>query len=147
MSDLLQQRNWSLLNRTPYRLASFVEDAVDLHTRMVDVCPQGCLAFAGTLREATACNACGQPRFHPDKRPAKQMVRWSLITWLRMMLATPGLGPGMVADLRDARQAAREPTVSAVEDWHSSDNFRGSVRRDFFPSDVAASLRASTDGY
>jgi len=24
MSDLLQQRNWSLLNRTPYRLASFV---------------------------------------------------------------------------------------------------------------------------
>ena len=76
-----------------------VDSSVDLTTKKVDCCRNGCVAFTAGREALTECDICQAQRYRPNGQPAKQATYWSLLLWLRLMLADPAIGPGMVQSI------------------------------------------------
>lgn len=101
-SDYLRQRGRMSTCRTVKELNAFVESSMDVHELRVDCCPEGCVAFTADRKLYNSCDYCGSPRFKNTGSPTKQVVYWRLASWLRMLLADPSIGPGMVRGVAQA---------------------------------------------
>jgi len=62
---------------------------------------------------------CKAPRCGSDGKSHKQVTYWPLLLWLRMMLADPDIGPGMVNAMKEAREAAGTSPGKYIRDWCS----------------------------
>jgi len=62
---------------------------------------------------------CKVPRCRSDGKSHKQVTYWPLLLWLRMMLADPDIGPGMVNAMKEAREAAGTIPGEYKRDWCS----------------------------
>lgn len=146
LTDDLLQTSRLLVFRTPYKLHSFLKGSVHIHEAFVDACSGGCVAFIGPRQDATTCDACSEPRYKPNGKPAKQVVYWQIEPWLRMMVADPVVGPEMVRSMSKAPLAAWQE-LQGVRDWYDGRNFRAAVAVGHFPSDFSVAWSLSTDGF
>jgi len=62
--------------RTPYLLELSINASVNLETRAVDCCINGCVALLHVRTQQTFCDACGAARYKADGEPAKQVIYW-----------------------------------------------------------------------
>ena len=145
--DYLLQRRSSATCRTPQTIHSMVASSVDLHTTRVDCCRDGCVAFTADRKDLTACDACIAPRFRAEGKPHKQATFWPLLPWLRMMLADPNIGTGMVKAMQEAREAAAAGPPKDLRDWFDGQIFRKLVAQGYFSSNTCFVLSISTDGF
>jgi len=124
-----------------------VASSVDLHTTKVDCCRDGCVAFTADRNDLTACDACNAPRFRADGKPHKQATYWPLVPWLRMMLADPNSGAGMVKAMQEAPEAAAAIPPKNLQDWFDGQIFRKLVAQSYISSNTGDALNISTDGF
>jgi len=101
----------------------FVDASVNLETRLVDCCINGCVAFTHTRAQQTTCDAFGAPRLKSSGKPAKQVTYWSLKSWSSHLLSDPIIGKSMMENMAAARKAVDEMAAGVHEYPHSS-NFR-----------------------
>jgi len=104
--DHLRQRRSSETWLTPHLLNSMVVSSDNLHTKEVECCRKGCVAFTTDRALLPKCHLCKAPRYRADGRPAKKTTYWLLLPWLRTMLADPDIGSSMFSAMNKARQAA-----------------------------------------
>jgi len=145
VADLLKLSTSGAKYRTPYLMERFIDESVNLETRSVDCCINGCLAFTHKRTRQTACDACGSPRYKKNGAPAKQVTYWSIVSWLAYLLGHPVIGKSMLANMAAALRAADEG-ADGVHDYYHSDNFRylrarGVLRGIFVP------MNLGTDGF
>jgi len=113
IADLLKLNTSAAKYRSPYLMEQFIDASVNLGTRAVDCCVNGCLAFTFKRAQQTACDACGAPRFKSDGKPARQVTYWSLASWLAHLFGDPVIGKSMLENMEKARLAADEDVGSA----------------------------------
>lgn len=70
--DYLLQRRTSGTCRTPHQLSAMIEASVDLQTKEVDCCRNGCVAFTASREALTQCDVCKTSRYRSDGRAAKK---------------------------------------------------------------------------
>lgn len=70
--DYLLQRRTSGTCRTPHQLSAMIEASVDLQTKEVDCCRNGCVAFTASREALTQCDVCKTSRYCSDGRAAKK---------------------------------------------------------------------------
>jgi len=142
-------RQWRLPGtcRTPHAFNSMIASSVDLYKKLVDCCRAGCVAFTAHRKEFTACDVCNAPRYRADGNPQKQATYWPLLPWLRMMLADPEIGVGMVSAMKEAREAAESSPARGLRDWFDGATFRKLVALGYFSSNTFIALSISTDGF
>lgn len=145
--DYLLQRRFAGTCRTPHALNSMVKSSVDLRTRMVDCCRNGCVAFTADRDAFTACDVCKTARYRASGQPAKQATYWPLLPWLKMMLADAHIGPSMVNAMKEAREAAAAGPPTDLRDWFDGAVFRKLVAQGYFSSNTSVALSISTDGF
>ena len=145
--DYLRQRRSFGKCRTAHLLNSMVESSVDLHTKEVDCCRNGCVAFTAHRETLTECDVCKTPRYRADGRPAKKATYWPLLPWLRMMLADPDIGVGMVSAMKEACQAAADGPPKDLRDWFDGATFRKLYAQGYFSTNTCIALSISTDGF
>ena len=92
VADLLRLGTSAAKYRTPYLLEQFIKASVNLETRKVDCCRNGCLAYTHKRALQTECDACGAPRHETVGRPAKQITYFSTTSWLAHLLGDPIIG-------------------------------------------------------
>jgi len=126
-------------------LECFIEASVNLETRAVDDCVNGCLAFTHKRAKETACDACGAPRYKAGRKPGKQITYWSLMAWIHHLLSDPIIGSSMVESMAAARKAAEEEAHGVHDHFHGADfrflRDRGLLGSPFVP------LNFGTDGF
>jgi len=145
--EYLRQRRSSGTCQTTHLLISMVDSSVDLHTREVDCCRHGCVAFTAHRETLTECDVCEAPRFRADGRPAQKATYWPLLPWLRMMLAVPDIRVGMVSAMNEASQAAAACALKDLRDWFDGATFRKLYALGYFSSNTSIALSNSTDGF
>jgi len=145
VSDLLVLSTSAVEYRTPYLLERFIDAAVNLETRAVDCCVNGCLAFTDKRASETACDACDASRYKAGGKPAKQVTYWSLTAWLAHLLSDPIVGKSMVENIEAARKAAEEGAEGVHDYFHAANlrflRDRGLLNGLFVP------LNFGTDGF
>jgi len=72
IADLLRLITCAAKYRTPYLMERFIDESVNVETRLVDCCINGCVAFTHTHAQHATCTACGAARYKADGKPAKQ---------------------------------------------------------------------------
>lgn len=70
--DYLRQKRSTGTCLKPHTRNSMVGSSSDLHTRKVDCCRAGCVAFTARSEDLTVCDVCDGPRFRADGRPHKE---------------------------------------------------------------------------
>jgi len=145
--DYLRQRRAAGTCGKSHLLNNMVAASVDLYHRKVDCCSAGCVAFTAGRQNLTECDICKAPRYRSDAKPHKQATYWPLLPWLRMMLADPDIGPGMVNAMKEAREAAGISPVEDIRDWFSGAIFRKLVELGYFSTNTCVALSISTDGF
>lgn len=145
--DYLLQRRTSGTCRTPHQLSAMIEASVDLQTKEVDCCRNGCVAFTASREALTQCDVCKTSRYRSDGRAAKKATYWPLLPWLRMMLADADIGAGMVTAMKEARQAAAAGAPKDLRDWFDGTTFRNLVNKGYFSTNTCIALSISTDGF
>jgi len=144
--DYLHQRRSSGACRTPHALNSMGQSSVNLETTKVDCCKSGCEAITASRQAYTSCDVCNTPWYRADATPQKQETYRPLLPWLKMMLADPSMGPGMVQAMKDAREAAGTSPVDGLGDWFHGATFRKLVELGCFSSNTFISLSLPTAG-
>ena len=124
-----------------------VESSVNLHTNEVDCCRNGCVAFTADRALLKKCEVYKAPRYRADGRPAKKTTYWLLLPWLRMMLADPDIGVGMVSAMNEARQAAAAGPQKDLRDWFDGTTYRKLYAQGYFSKNTSIALSISTDGF
>jgi len=76
-----------------------------------------------------------------------QATYWPLVPWLKMMLADPDIGSGMVQAMKEAREAAAAGSPENLRDWFVGEVFRKLVPQGYFSSNTCIALSISTDGF
>lgn len=99
LADFLKRRSRKAEYQTPYLMRKFIEACVNVETREVDCCSNGCDCLTHKRAQATACGVCGSEHYTPSGKPACQMKYWLLTAWLVNVLCDPVLGPGMMAGM------------------------------------------------
>lgn len=145
--DYLLQRRSKGKCRTPLALNSMIESSVDLQSKKVDCCRAGCVAFSADRKDLSHCNVCKTPRYRSNNQPYKQANNWRLLPWLKMMLADPGIGSGMVKAMQEAREAALSGEDGGLGDWYDSSNFRKLFEKCYFSTNTCVAVSISTDGF
>jgi len=123
IADLLNLSTSAAKYRSPYLMEHFIDASVNIETRAVYCCVNGCLAFTFKLAQQTACETCGDPSFKSDGKPARQVTYWSLASWLADILGDPVIGKSMLENIEKARLAADED-ADGVHDYYHSEKFR-----------------------
>jgi len=124
-----------------------VESSVNLDTKNVYCCRAGCVAYAARRENLTACDIFKAPRYRVDGKPHTQVTYWPLLLWLKMMLADPDIGVGMVKAMKAARAAAGASPTEGLRDWFDRSIFRKMVEQGSFSSNTCIALGISTDGF
>ena len=145
--DYLRQRRFSGACRTLHALNSMIESSVDLYKKLFDCCRAGCGAITAHRKEYTACDVCNAPRYRAYGNPHKQGTYWPLLPWLRMMLADPEIGAGMVSAMKEAREAAESSPTRGLRDWFDGATFRKLGALGYFSYNTCITLSISTDGF
>lgn len=70
--DYRRQRRFAESCRTPHSLTSMVECSVDLHTRMVECCRNGSVAFTAGQGAPSECYVSNAARYNANGQPGKQ---------------------------------------------------------------------------
>ena len=143
----LRQRPFSGTRRTPPLLNAMVDSSVDLYTKEVYCCRNGCVAFTAGREALTECDICKAQLIRPNGQPVKQASHWSLLPWLRIMLADRATGPGMVSSMKEARQEAAAGPPNHLRDWFDGHVCRTLVAQGYFSSDTSIAVSISTDGF
>jgi len=123
----------------------FIQASVNLKTRTVDCCRNGCLASTHKRVQQNACDACGAPRYKADGKPAKKMTYWSLTSWLAHLLGDPVIGKSMLENMAAARKAAEEG-ADGMHDYYHAKNFRLLLDEGLLGG-VCVMLNCGTDGF
>jgi len=131
--------------RKPYLMERFIDGSMNLETRSVDCCINGCLLFTHKRTRQAACDACGSLRYNQNGAPAKQATYWFIVSWLAYLLGHPVIGTSILAHMAAALRAA-DKGADGVHDYYHSDNFcylraRGVLRSIFVP------MNLGTDGF
>jgi len=124
-----------------------VYSSADLKSKKVDCCKAGSVAFTAGRANLTARDVCKAPRFRADGKPRMQATCWPLLPWLKMMLADPDIGSGMVQAMYEAREAAVAGSPEDLRDWFYGEVFRMLVAQGYFSSNTCIALSISTDGF
>jgi len=100
----------------------FIDASVNLETRDVDCCVNGCLALTHKRAQLTACDACASQRYTSNGKAAKKVTYWSLTSCLPQLIGDPVIGTSMFENMAAACQAADDET-DGVHDYPHSSNF------------------------
>ena len=146
IDDYLRQRRSSGSCRTPHTLNSMVKSSVDIFTKKVDCCHAGCVAFSAHRKDLHACDVCHAPRYCVDGKSRMQATYWPLLPWIRMMLADPDIGAGMVKTMEQAREAAAGGPPKDLRDFFDGPIFRKLMAQGCFSSNTCVAISDSTDG-
>jgi len=118
--DYLRQRRSFGTCRTPHLLNSMVESSVNLHTKEVNRCRNGCVAFTTNRALLTKCDVCKVPRYRADGRPSNKTTYW---------------------------QAAAAGPPQDHQNWFDDTNFRKLSAQRYFLKNTSIVLSISTDGF
>jgi len=132
--------------RTPYFMERVIDASVNLETRDVDCCVNGCLEFTHKRAQLTACDACGAQRYKSNGKAGKQVTYWSLTSWLAQLLGDLVIGKSMLENMAAARRAADDETDGVHEYPHSS-NFCHYRDRKLLDGGPFVMLNLGTDGF
>jgi len=146
ISDLLKLSSTTAKYRTPYLTERFINARVNLETRDVDCCVNGCLTFTHKRAQLTACDACAVHRYKSNEKAAKQVTYWLLTSWLAQLLGDPVIGKSNLENMAAARQAANDET-DVVHDYSNSFNFRLYRDRKLLDDGPFVLLNLRTDGF
>jgi len=147
IDDYLRQRRSSGSCRTPHTLNSVVKSSVDIFTKKVDCCHAGCVAFNAHREDLNARDVYHAPRYRVDGKPRMQKTYWPLLPWIRMMLADPDIGAGMVKTMEQAREAAAGGPPTDLRDLFDGPIFRKLMAQGCFSSNTCVAISDSTDGF
>jgi len=145
---MLRQRRRELISATPHKLNKLVRDSVSVHTKRVDACREGCIAYTADHKSDEKCWKCGAARYTSAGKPARQVEYFSLIAWLKAMLADPILAPELLATMKAACLAAasRNPNHPYADFFHGN-NFQELYNDGCFSSMLDFAISLSTDGF
>jgi len=145
---MLRQRRRELISATPHKLNSLVRDSVSVHTKRVDACREGCVADTADHKSDEKCWKCGAARYTSAEKPAQQAEYFSLIAWLKTMLADPILAPELLATMKAAClvSASRDPNHPYSDFFHGK-NFQKLYNDVCFYSMMDFAISLSTDGF
>jgi len=144
--DYLQQRRSSVTCRPRHLRTAMVDLSVDLHTKKANCCINGCIAFPAGREALTECDLCKAQRCRANGQPTKRAIYWSILPWLRLMLAGPAIGPGIVSATKEAHEEAAAGPPNDLRDWFDCQVFRTLAAQGYFSSDTCTALSTSTDG-
>jgi len=145
-TDLLRLRSTTVKYRTPYLMERFIDASVNLETRAVDCCVNGCVAFTHTRSQETTCDARGALRYKANGKPAKQITYWYLTSWLAHHIGDPIIGKSMLENIAAARIAA-DIVADGVQDYYHGTNFYHYRDRGLLDHGPFVMLNCSTDGF
>ena len=147
MDDYLCQRRSSGSCRTPHTLNPMEKSSFDILTKKADCCHAGCFALSAHRKDLNACDVCHAPGYRVYGKPRMQAAYWLLLPWIRMILADPDIGAGMVKTMEQAREAAAVGPSKCLRDWFDSQFFRKIVAQGYFSSNTCVTISISTDGF
>ena len=146
--SMLRQRRRELVSATPHKLNKLVRDTVSVHSRRDDACREGRVAFTAKHKSDDKCWICGAARYTSAGKPAKQVEYFSLIAWLKAILADPILGPEMMATMKAARlNASREDYNHPYAYCFDGNNLQELENDGCFSADLDFAISLSTDGF
>jgi len=145
IGDHLRQRRAAGTCRTPHLLNSMVAEIVDLYEKKVDCCSAGCVAFTARRKNLKECDICKDTPYRSDGKPHKQVTYWPLLPCIRVLLADPDIGPGMVNAIKEAWEGAGTSPVENIRDWVNGAIFRHLVELGYFSTNTCVALNISTD--
>jgi len=145
---MLRQRRRELINATSHKLNSLIRDSDSVHTKRVDACREGCVADSADHKSDEECWKCGAARSTSAEKPAQQVEYFSLIAWLKTMLADPVLAPELLATMKAAClvAASRDPNDPSSDFFHGN-NFQKLYNNECFYSMMDFAICLSTDGF
>jgi len=116
IADLLRLITCGAKYRRPYLMERLIDNSVNVETRLVDCCINGCVAFTHTRAQHATCTACNTARYNADEKPVKQITYRSLIAWLAHPLGESVIAKSMMESMAAARAAVDEET-DGVHDY------------------------------
>lgn len=87
------------------------------------------------------------PLYLGDGRPAEKATYWRLLPWLKIMLADPNIGAGMVAALKEARAEAAAGAPKSLRDWFDGTMLRTLGNKGNISTNTCIALSISMDGF
>jgi len=123
------------------------KSSFDILTKKADCCHAGCFALSAHRKDLNACDVCHAPGYRVYGKPRMQAAYWLLLPWIRMILADPDIGAGMVKTMEQAREAAAVGPSKCLRDWFDSQFFRKIVAQGYFSSNTCVTISISTDGF
>lgn len=131
----------------PHSLNSMLKSSVDMRSRMVDCCRNGCVAFTAHREAFSAGDLCKAARYRTSGQPSKQATYWPLLPWLKMMFADAHIELSMVNAMKEAREAAAVDPPTSLRNWFDGAVLRKLVAHGYFSSNTSVALSISTDGF
>jgi len=124
----------------------FIDQSVNLETRLVDCCINGCVAFTHARAQLSTCTDCGAAWYTADGKPADEITYWSLIAWLTQLLGDPVIGKSMLNNMAAARTAS-EQGADGVHDYPHGANYRPYRDKGLLDGGSFVLMNCGTDGF
>lgn len=123
LANLLRLSSFAIKHQTPYLMDRFIDQCVNLKTRLVECCINACVAFTHTRAQHATCTTCGAGLYEADGKPAKQITYWSLIAWLTQLLGDLVIGNSVLKNMAAARTVS-EQGADGVHDYPHGANYQ-----------------------